>query len=81
MHFCSLKMEFVGLGYKICGGYLYTYNFKTFELYRCNKCGKLIYKKKELHRDTYSSSFDKKIKYAEKCGYKPLGELIDTLNK
>lgn len=76
MHICNFNLEFVGLGYKPSGG-SYNYSFKTFELYRCNKCKKLIYKNKEKHKYSFSTTYNAKIRNIERCGYKPLGKLVE----
>ena len=80
MHICSLNLSFIGLGYRPSGGST-NYALKTFELYRCNKCGKPVYKKEEKYIYTYSSTYNNKVRHAERCGYKPLGELLKTFDK
>ena len=81
MHICRLNLSFIGLGYRPSGRSSSNYTLKTFELYRCNKCGKPVYKKEEKYTCTYSSTYNNKVRYAERCGYKPLGELLKTFNK
>lgn len=77
MHFCRLNLEFLGLGYKPCKNN-YNYGFKTFELYRCKKCGKLIFKNEEKHGYIFDNVYNEALDYTKKCGYRPLGELIDN---
>lgn len=78
MHFCKFNLEFVGLGYRPYDGSA-TYNVLTFDLYRCKKCGKLIYKNEEGHDHFYKNIFDVCIENIEKCGYAPLGEIIKSI--
>lgn len=74
MHFCKFNLEFIGLGYKPSGCYEVT----TFELYKCKKCGKLIFENKEIHHHVFSNLYKEGLREIVNCGYKPLGELINT---
>lgn len=75
MHLCRFNLEFVGLGYRPCKGDL-NYHFKTLDLYRCKKCGKLVYKNEESHSHVYKHTYDVHISHVQNCGYKPIGELL-----
>lgn len=75
MHFCRFNLEFVGLGYKPnkCIG---DFSFVTFELYRCKKCGKLIFENKNVMDYATIQYYKQAIANTQACGYKPLGELV-----
>lgn len=75
MHFCRFNLEFVGLGYKPSNN-ISNYGFNTFELYRCKKCGKLIFKNEEKYGYVFNNTYEEALAYTKKCGYRPLGELI-----
>ena len=72
MHFCKFNLKFVGLGYKPSGCYEVT----TFELYKCKKCGKLVFKNTEIHSHVFSNLYKEDLREIINCGYKPIGELI-----
>lgn len=76
MHLCKLNLKFIGLGYRPYSG-SGNYNFKTFDLYCCKRCGKIVYKNEESHSHIYKHTYDTQISYVKECGYKSIGELLE----
>lgn len=75
MHFCKFNLEFIGLGYKPISS-TGVFSFATFELYRCKKCKKLVFKNNDKHEYAVNDNYKIAIINSQKCGYKPLGDLI-----
>lgn len=80
MHICKLNLKFIGLAYSPCKG-SENYNFKTSDLYCCTKCGKLVHKNSVTHSHIYNDMYDKHISYVKECGYRPIGELLKSVNE
>lgn len=75
MHICRFNLKFIGLGYNSVGGA--GYNFITFELYKCEKCGRFIFKNKQKYSSTiYFSLYQEKLDQVRAMGYSSLAELI-----
>lgn len=76
MHLCFLNKEFVGLGYDFYQPLTSNHGVYTYKLYRCRKCGRLIYKNKNFFEITFRHSFEEKVDDLKKIGYKTLIELL-----
>lgn len=76
MHFCKFNLEFLGLGYKPSKEIGWVFSIQTFELYRCRKCNKSIFVNLNTHNCGYKDTLDEYIELIERCGYKPIGELL-----
>ena len=72
--FCFHKYEFVGGGYLEYSPKLDNYGLKVFDVYKCEKCGKI--RKHEINRKTftYSSLLDVYILRLEEYDYKHLNK-------
>lgn len=77
IHFCRFNMEFIGLGYKPSSNNGHSsFGFNTFELYRCKKCGKLIFENEEHYGYCFDVTYLKSLNFVKTCGYISINALL-----